>query len=289
MPNTNSNLTIKEIKLAQWLQGHKFLFKRLLTIGLITTNLVIWVIAIYHLSLFLIYRKAYQETILGLTKNLINFQVDHERLRPVPLIISNETLLFIGRSSIEPSKTLYDLVAEIENPNDVWMINSLEAEFTLDGQKAPATLFLLPNEKKYLYSLNQAVEGRVQTISLEIQKFNWQRIRPEKRTQLDILKNLVFEEINFIPPMIVNQKITPAQIKFKANNKSAYSFWQVNAQIALYQGSKIVDFYVMPIKNWLANQSQQLEINLVKPVEFVSQIKIIPDINLLDENVFIKP
>lgn len=289
MLNNDSNLTIKEVKFARWLYEHKFLFKRLLIISLIIINLIIWGVAIYHLTLFLIYRKTYQETIFGLTKNLINFSAYHEKVAPQPLIISNETLLFISQSPTEPNKSHYDLVAEVENPNNIWIVNPLEGEFIFDGQRASATLLLLPNEKKYLYSLNQVVDGRAQTASLEIQRFNWQRIRANKQERIDILKDLVFEEVNFIPPMIVNQKITPARIKFKAKNKSAYSFWQANIQIAVYQGSKIVDFYVVPIKKWLTNQTQQFEINLTKPIEFASRIEIVPDINLLDENIFIKP
>jgi hypothetical protein len=290
MPENYSNLTLKEIKFAQWLLLKRPLFKRLLILFLIGINVIIWGIAIYHFSLILIYQKAYQETIEGLTKNWLNFYSYHQLNEPSFPIISDQNLIYIGPDPQEPIKSRYDFIVAIENPNDKWYIRSIEGQFSTDGQIINAkTESFGPFEKKYLFALNQITEGRIGAMNFEITHINWQRLRPGMREKLDILKNLVFEEVRFIPSSVIEQKIAPARIQFKAINKSAYSFWQVNVQIAIYQGSKIVDFYILPIKKWLANQTQSIELTLLKPLNFASDIKMVIDINPLDENIFIKP
>ncbi|MGC9048901.1 MAG: hypothetical protein ACP5IX_01635 [Patescibacteria group bacterium] len=290
MPENGSNLTIKEIKFAQWLLEKRPLFKRLLILALIIINLIIWGIALYQFYLFLIYQKNYQETLNGLTKNWVDFQSYHQRVQPAMPIIGDPAVIYLGQDANEPSKSRYDFIVEIENPNENWVIHSLDGQFNFEGQilEVKSSRFL-PYEKKYLFSLNQLVESRISGVSFEINNINWQRLRPKMRERLDISKNLVFEEIKFIPPSVAEQKIAPARIQFKATNKSAYSFWRANLQIVIYQGRRIVDFYNIPLKNWLANQSQAIEITLLKPIEFASEIKVIPDVDLLAEDIFIKP
>lgn len=288
MPDENKT-AIQRVKLARWVFLNKPLFRRVLIIALIIIGVVVWTVALYHFISLLLNQKAYQEAIDRLGEDLVNWQFFQERSKPTSPIISNITAIYVGQDFSEPTKSRYDLIAEIENPNDSWAINSLEGKFIFDGQNVSTATSLMPKEKKYLFSLNQITDSKIQSVDMEAANIKWQRIKSEMRQKLDILNQFIFKEINFIPPGIIDQKITPGRIQFKALNSSAYNFWQINIQIIVYQGSKIVSIDPLPIKNWLAGQEQSLEINLTKSINSFSSIKIVPDVNILDGTVFMQP
>ncbi len=285
MTNLEQNLTVENIKTAQWLQAKKPLLRRLLILVLILVNLIIWTIAVYQTILFIIYTPAYRDTINGLTRNWVNFLEYNERVQPNLPVVSNETLVYLGQDN----GYHYTFVAEAENDNNDWAVSLLEGKIVLGNQTIVVSTSLLPNEKKYLLSLNQTTPQPASTPDLEITRIAWRRVRPELRSQLEIIHNLSFQNINFIPSQPLGNKIEPARLRFNALNQSAYSFWEVKAQIVLYQNNKIVDVYVVPITNWLAGKERSIEINLSRLIDFVSTIKIIPDVNLLDTSNFINP
>lgn len=283
------NLKLQEIKLAQWFLNHKPQLRLLLKIVFMAMVAIIWLFVFYQLTIILIYQRNYRATINGLTKDLIDIQFYHQRLKPETPVITEENIIYNGKDLSDQKRSRYDLVAQIDNQNNLWVATEVSGQFIFDHQSVLAKTLLLPNEKKYLYALNQPISSEARTAKLEIKNLNWRRVRPEMTWRLNIVDNLSFSDINFVSPLVIDKKSAPARIQFKAVNKSAYSFWQVNAQVAIYQGVKIVDFYIVPIKNWMSGQTQSVEINLTKTIDFVSQIRIVSDVNVLDDSIFIKP
>jgi len=272
---------LKKLNIAYWLLEHRKLLKYILIYFLIALNLFIWGIAIYQFSLFLTYRKAYNQMLNDLTQDKIDYLAIHKHNQPLPLTIQNKTIITL------PIKGEYDLVAEAENQDSRWIIKNFEYKFVWSGGESDSNrTFFLPSEKKYLFVLNQKIKNLPKNFQIKIVKISYQRVRPKMRKKLSILSQLKFRKVIFSPTMRANQKIIPAQIKFQAINQSAYSFWQVNAIISIYQGSRIINLTIYPLRNWRADEKRNIEINLSLPLTSVTSIKIIPEINILDKSVF---
>jgi hypothetical protein len=290
MNQNNYDLTIKEIRFSRWLLEKRKFFKRLLVFILIVIDLILWGFVFYQVSLLLIYQKNHQENLKTLSKNLVNFENYHKLVEPKPLSVGQPLVIYLGPDLNEPTKSRYDFIVEIENPNEMWFVQSLEGEFTFDNNSIKGVLTSLsPFEKKYLYILNQPIEEKIQNVNFEIKNIKWLRLRPFLKNKLEILKQLSIEKIEFIPTTFIENKIIPARIKFEIKNNSAYSFWDLKLQIAIYKDSKIVDFNIFSIKYWFINQTKSLEIPLSKHLDNISKIVIIPDLDFLNENLFIKP
>lgn len=281
--NDNLEKEIQKVRMAKWLLTHRAKFKRLLTAILISINLIIWGIVIYQFIIFIQQSKSHQETMIGLTKNLIDYQSYHQRVKPLDLIISNQSVIFLGQT--EDGIYRYDCVAEIENPNAQWVVTSFDYQFIWDnGSTEKKSSFIFPNEKKYIFSSVQT-KNRIISAELKIDHLSYLRKRPEMDSKFQILNDLIFENIELIPSFISDTKIIPARLRIKASNQTAYSFWQVDAISALYRGEKIVYIIRTPIKEWLSGEVRNLEINLFSLRENITKIKVIPEVNILDSNV----
>lgn len=289
MTNSNPNLTLKEVRFAEWWRNKLPLFKKIVTYILIFINVAVWGIFVDRLVLYIIYTPDYQQTIKGLTTNLIDYQSYNRLMQPNTPVVNNVYVVNLGTDERDPQKKNYTLVAEVENNNQRWAVSSLTGEFDLAGQLIEVNGFLMPQQKKYFLALRQPNAQSVSTASFTIKNIAWRRVRPEERSRLSLINQLFFEKTNFIPAAILNNKPTPSQVEFNAINRSAYNFWQVNVQAVLYQGGGVVDAYVFPIANWMAGQSRVITFNLTRNINFVSQIIVVPDINLFDDSIFIKP
>jgi len=289
MANPNQNLTLEEVHFAQWWRGKLPLFKKIIIAILIAINIVFWGIFIYQLVLYIIYTPNYQQTINGLTTNLIDSQSYQRLMQTNPPMVDNVYLINLGTDTQDPQKKDYTLVAEVENDNQQWIITSLVGQFDLAGQPVTVQGFLMPQQKKYFLALRQQSTQSVLTTSFTIKNATWRRVKPAERDRLNLINQLSFENINFIPAAVANNKATPPQVEFNAINHSAYGYWQVNVQVILYQGGGVVDAYVFPITNLMTGQSRTVTFNLIHNINFVSQIVVVPDVNFFDDSIFIKP
>ena len=289
MANSNQNLTLEEVRFAQWWRNKSSLFKKIILSVLLLINIAIWAIFIYQLVIYIIYSPNYRETIKGLATDLVDYDAYHRLMQPSVPTVKNVYIINRGVDAQNPQQKNYDLIAEIENDNAQWTIPSLVGQFDLAGQPVSVNGFLMPKQKKYFLALRQQSAQSINTTNFEIKNITWQRVKPAERDQLNIMDELSFEKANFIPAAILNNKQTPPQVEFTAINHSAYSFWQVNVQVVLYQGAGVVDAYVFPIENWMAGQNRTITFNLIHNINFISQIIVTPDINWFDDSIFIKP
>lgn len=288
MADSNQNLALREVRFAQWWRNKLPLFKKIITYILILINVVIWGIFVDRLVLYIIYTPNYQQTLNGLTTNLIDYQSYSRLMQPDVPVVNNVYVVNLGTDERDPQKKDYTLVAEIKNNNERWAVSSLIGQFDLAGQPVLVKGFLMPQQKKYFLALRQPSSQPVSATSFVIKNITWHRVKPEERDRLNLMNQLSFDKINFIPAAILNNRPTPPQVEFNAVNQSAYNFWQVNVQVILYQGQGVADAYVLPVTNWMAGQSRTITFNLTHNINFVSQIIVVPDINLLDDSIFIK-
>jgi hypothetical protein len=286
MSDSNQDLNIEEVKIAKWYQSKKVLFKKIAISAMILVCIIIWAVGINQIVRYFIYTPAYKDAMIGLVKNWVDYVTYNESVKPVlPEVNTVPLISYVGSDNLYH----YHLLAEVKNNSSDWIISSLSGQFTLGDTIIPVSNFFLPNEQKYLMVLNQTNRQLFSTADFIVTNVSWRRVRPDIRSDLAIINNLSYRDINFVPGEVVGDKVTPARVQFIAVNNSAYSFWQTNTQILIYQGNKIVDASIVPINDWIAGQEKFMEINLIQQLPSVTKIIIIPNIDLLNNNNFVKP
>lgn len=187
-----------------------------------------------------------------------------------------------------------DIVAKVTNANPRSVLN-LEYYFNVSGEQIGAgNDFVLPGETKYVMALNQKLTSIQSGAELVITQTRytslprgvypiWQQYRGDRL-------NLLVENATFIPGQDsgLSEKISVGELRFTITNQAGYSYKQLPLAIVLRQGQRIVSVSRYFIDNF--RSGEQKKINLSWPGSWVgiNQIEILPDVNILDENIYLQ-
>jgi len=282
-PSTDStDLSEKQLKLATWYVGHKVLLKRILIGFLIVFSVVFLGYGLYGIiNYYFIEGPKFIETTKELSSP-IDYSAARARLQPQGLGAGAVSVLSSGKEK-------YDLVIKISNPNSNWLVN-FDYNFVIDGQPLPAQKgFILPGEEKFLLALSVESKVKPRQASLEISSFNWQRVDAREISDYvawrDERLNFAMEEVKFLPA-VIRDKIAVSRVSFKAKNLTVYSFWNVGFYIFLYRGSSLAGVNYVTLGEFVSGQTRPVEVSWFEPLPSVTQVKVIPEVNIFDKNVY---
>lgn len=278
---------LKKVELIHWFFLHKRFFKRLFTLILLLINLIIWGFFLYHLILYLISTPAHKAMLNELTQEWLPIVNYHQKITPLPLIVNPPVAIFLGRDNYGGR---YSFVAEVQNQNEIWFAKSVVYKFVWGNEQTSDDVsFFLPQESKYLFSLNQTSSALPVDLRLEIKSVTWQRLRPTHLEKMKILKELSFRVIKFTPSIELEGKIIPATLQVEAQNFSAYNLRNVRMVIVVYQGRKIVSLDTTMFKLWRRGEKKNIDLNLATGINFATEIIVVPELNILETNTFLQP
>lgn len=279
-----TNLTDQQLRYAKWYLRHKQKLYRILVWFLILTNVVFLVIVFYQGFLYFNLKKNYLANLEELSKDHIDYLSFREHFSPQELNIDALTIL-------QPilSQNQYDLVATTFNPNPDWRIY-LEYYFLInDSEKTPSlSSFIDPQEKKYFFILGHSLPFPAKEVEFFISQMSWQRIRSPQKEMLSVLEQLEVKDVNLRYLRSSSEEKVLPQISFKAQNNSIYDFWETEFVVALEKDLNLVGLNVLPLNQWKSLEEKSLYLNWPSIPDF-KQIKIRPEIDLLDPEIFISP
>lgn len=269
MPNDqNYNFTDKELKFSYWYVTHKLLLRKVLMALLGLVCFLIWFYLIWQLVFFGVYYNIenYQIKKLVFGDNLALSTIN--QLQPSSLQISDPVSL-IGEGGRN------DYFAEISNNNNNWLAIF---DYTFDGNNEKSILhqgFALPLEKKYLMALG--LEGPVS--ELNISNIKWQRVYNPKETYEERYRFKI-ENDNFISSSKTGD---PSILAFDITNESAFNYWQVGVSTFLYSGGNVASVNYIILEQLKAGEKRHVQINWSNKLPRISNIEILPEINVFDE------
>ena len=274
------NLTIQQLRRARWYLEHKQRLKSILTIFLIILDVVIWGWTIYQTVIYFSSTKSYEEMLRGLTMERINYLEMHKHFQPLDLEISDVKML-------SQDKNQYDFIVEVKNPDEKWMVTSIEYNFILDGENGEVQkTFILPNQTKYLFQLGQKLASRPQNMQFVIKSIRRQRVRSEQKAVLEIISKLIIKDIKFTYTVPEEKMVAVPQLSFTIENQSVYGFWEAPLIIAMYQQNQLASLNTLVIKNLKAGETRLIEFNWPSSLPAEVNISIQPDINVFDQTAF---
>ncbi len=282
LSNTNNmdNISERQLGRAYWLVTHKLLIKDIFIVFLI-----IFVVFFISLNLYLlilnlgIYRVAYQQSL----NSLITTRQDLIDYKQVAL----PQALKVNQLSSYPSTKGFDIVASVSNPNKTWYA-TFDYQFQMgDKYSIKRSGFIMPAESKYFVAL--AVETGNKANQLVFSNVKW--VKEINYTSLyQEIYNLEIKDISYIPPqqLGVGDKVTISRVVFTALNKSAYNYRDLAFLIFVKAGDKIVGVNQISSGSIYSNQSKILSASFFQSLPVIGGVSVIPEINILDNNSFIK-
>lgn len=186
----------------------------------------------------------------------------------------------------------YDLVAAITNSNPMVLVK-LRYAFDVGGQTVGETEdFVLPGDTKYFMALNQDVPNA--STSLIIQNTSFIRLDRHKISDWDKYRS---ERLNFVitdahfktsTESGLSEKINLGQLDFKITNNTAFGYKTVPLAILLKSQGNIVAVNRYIINNFKSGEQKTVQMSWPGRLPNVTQVEILPDINITDDSVFLK-
>jgi len=187
----------------------------------------------------------------------------------------------------------YDFLVKLNNPNDKFFVN-FDYCFTDAGKDiACSKSFLLPTENRYLASFNNELTGLAQ-LGFRIYNLKWDRIN--LHTYPD-WANFYATHINFSSSDVdfktaqesgLSEKLSFNTLDFKISNNSAYNFWDAPFLIVMFNGQTPAAINHYSVNNFLSGEVRPVKITWTDTVTSVERLEIFPEINILDDTVFMK-
>ncbi len=267
-----SGLTLTKINFGLWLSERRKTISRLVIIGLVIISVFFFSYSIYNYALYFIHQDD-----LETTPTVVNAPRD----QVTDLVASDPQALKING--------YYDLVASIQNPNDRFQASFNYCFLSGETELVCNQGFILPGEKKYLLELNQTVQGEISALTLEIKNINWRRIDnreiPDWPAFYQSRLNLSYNNIKMTPSGTSGGR---NYFEFTLANNTAYSYEQVPLNIVFYKDYQIVGANRYVANNLMAGESRLVRLSWLTTLAGVNRSEISPDLNILDENVYLK-
>lgn len=251
-------------------------------IFLVVLSAILYSVFFYNLYDYIRYTPEERQALQELSEVNVN-------LNPGRLAIDLE----VGKSQFFFHNDKYDFVSQVKNPNNNFF-SYIDYCFS-DGDKNLfcSNTILFPGENKYIVDLAIDLENRPSDLKFNITKKNWERV--SVRTYPDWEK-YYSERLNFSIFDIKFEMIKPADLSLKSTNNlsfniqnnSPYNFWEVPLDIIMFYRGNIVGVNKYNISEFMSLESKNINLSWSNSLSQVDDTKIIPNLNILQEENYIR-
>jgi len=279
-----NDLTEKQLKWGYWFVNHKVLLRRILIVVLIVGDAVMVGLAGYALVADYLAAPAREQMLKELAANQLN-PIVHTAQAPKPLAISNPQVLIAGGK--------YDFVTQFSNPNDDFVghfsYRFVSGSFATDAKPG----FILPGEQKFIVELGVTSASRPAGTSLEIMGIAWRRISkhdiPDWASYANEHLNMPVKDIAYTPGI----EITPGKSRigrtsFTLTNNTGYGYYGLRILVLMYRGPALVAANSTVFSALAPGESKGGEVTWYEDYGAISQIKVVPEIDITDQSVYIR-
>lgn len=281
-------LSIKKLNFGLWYLEHKKTLLIYLYIFLGIIGFVTW---------FNFFKTFGTYIFVGMNEDKImveemvkNSGVNHEQV----LKTAAQAIQIKSADVILNSNGTYDIVAKINNINKHYYSN-FTYNLNLNGQTiGPFNNFILPGEEKYLIILDQELSRRPGTVKLDISN-SWKKIDGH------VIKDWTAYQDNYIDFTIENkvfsnprqsnlsEKVNLSVVEFDITNNSAYSYYKVDLDLLLYSNGSLVSVSKYPLDKFRAGEKRHVNITWPGKVNRADSVVVIPNINIMEDNISFIP
>jgi hypothetical protein len=187
----------------------------------------------------------------------------------------------------------YDLLATVKNPNSDYAAR-FSYRFVAGGWASPrAEGFILPDEEKFVAALAENSPARPIGASLEIIDTRWRRIDrhiiPDWKVYAAEHLNFKIEDAKYESGIELSAgKPAIGKASFLIINNTGYGYYDLGVLIVLYRGPAVVGVNRVTLSSLAPGESRRGEASWFDDVGTVTQIKIIPEADIVSDSTFLR-
>lgn len=281
-----SGVSTRRLEFGLWFIRHRkhFFIGAIIFLSLISVSTIGY--SIYNFSHYLIVGRDQDEQLYKDISSSANQLVSRPAVDNY-LSISEVTLLLNQNNQA-------DFVGKVVSAHNRSVIN-FSYYFDVNGEQIGAgNTFVLPGDTKYVMALNQKLTSTPSGAELIITDISYNPMPREviplwQEYRADRLR-LQVQDAAFIPGQDsgLSEKISLGELSFTIINQGGFSYKQLPLAIVLRLGDRIVSASRYYIDNFRSGEKKSVRISWPGSWSGISKIEIIPDINILDENVYLQ-
>jgi len=278
----------RKLALGLWLIENKKRLRAALVIFLVLVAGISWSYTIYGFAYYIIKGMGDDEILVSqITQETV---IGHNYI----LKMAPQDLIFSAPLALKASEDKYDFLVEVKNPNPRhWA--SLSYCFSQGGKEIDCgQSFILPEGEKIISVLAKTFKTRPTSLNFIVKEFSWGRISPHKFPDWENFRDehlaISVEDIDFKPAATsgLSEKLNLNTLKFSANNKTPFNYWEVPFTILLSRGNSIIGINKYTATELMSKEKREIEMSWLGNLSGVNNIKIIPEINILEDDIYIK-
>jgi hypothetical protein len=274
--------SLRRLNFGLWFMKNRRSFFITLILSLIILSIFLYSRVFYNLYLYIKNRPEELRILQELSTISVNFGVTK----------SAESLnAGIPQSFFHNGK--YDFVGKIQNPNEGFIAFVSYCFLSGGVEIACGSSSVFPEEEKYVIILAVEPDIRINNLSFVINNVNWQRVDIRKYGVWDDYYN---ERYNFLITNIKFESNQSFQSDFSSNNSlifniknnTPYNYWEVPLSIVLFNQNSIIGVNKYTVYELMSLEDRKINLSWTNSINSVSRVEIIPEINVLSENNYIK-
>lgn len=281
-----AGVSTEELETGLWFITHRKHFIIGLVVVLSLVSLITWSYSLYRWGDYLFFGMSQDEVFRQhLTQE---GGIIHIENRGIGYLVIGDTTMILN-----PDNTV-DCIAQVENTNSRGIL-TFDYYFDINGQQVGrGREFVLPGDSKHLLALDEEASAQGGNTNLVVENMSLQRLEAEVATHWEDYRadrlNFQVSEPKFIPGQIsgLSEKLSLGEVNFKITNAGGYGYKEARLVVLLKSGSRIVGATYYYLQNFRSGDIKDVRFTWAGAVPTVSQVEIIPDINLLDENVYLR-
>ncbi|HBU07016.1 MAG TPA: hypothetical protein DEB09_02940 [Candidatus Magasanikbacteria bacterium] len=275
----------QQLKLADWYVKHKILLKKI-GLGIIAGWCVISVgYSLIYFAYYLVF--GYNQDQKMYARQTVEFE-NYEALQP---LYKPQELEIKDVRIFKSAEKKYDFVAQVFNPNERWVGELSYYFFYKGGQTETMTTVLLPGEQRPVIYFGEELEYNPGETEMVLENLSWHHISPHAIVNVEDFvtarKKFNISDFKFTKANKVDGALSNI-IEFDLYNESAYSFWQPEFYIELYDGRAVGYLYVVEQK-FKNGEKRHMELRFLPDNIDVKDIKVYPVIDVFNYALFMKP
>lgn len=266
-------LSPKELERGYFILTHRQAIKQILLVLIGLVIIIVYAISVFNV-MKLIQSSGWQSLAISIDQSP-NWSAGHSDRQPLDLINTATQFIPLG-------DRLYDLVAFVENPNPNWAISNFQYRFVINDEPlAVEESFLNPGESKMIIKTGYQSPKAINSLKLEMGNLKWRYFDNDTP-----VINWDINEVKFQPisrQTVDDQSFTiPPRVTWQAKNLSLYNFWEVDWQVAIFSGDKLIGVKEYQAENWVGLESRDLEVVWLNDLPRVTKTIVSPELNWLD-------
>lgn len=281
---TAGDVSLGQMKFGLWLSNNRRRIIRVAVIFLIISSASLFTYSGYHYIIYFLYgRQADKDLASSLSENIFDMRAYREATAP-QIILAGK----VDRFNVANKQ---DFVVTLKNPNlNYYGVFDYCLQDNKNNDVACGHSFILPSSEKYLILAAQDIENSSGALNFQAVNVFWQRINPREISDWNAYAlerlNLDIKDLKYSGPDY-NARTPFHSVSFTITNNSPYHFAELPLDIILFNSANVSGVNVYNLNNLMSFETRKVQISWPSGGERANSVEIIPDVNILNPDVFL--